>query len=110
MEVLPQEAETLAERFRDAGYDTAAFISNPFVSPRYGFSQGFDVFERRELTKGLLAAATEWLDQRTGKGTAPFFLYLHFMDVHGPYQPARRDFETVLGLIDPDVTQRLTAE
>ncbi|HSF15878.1 MAG TPA: sulfatase [Vicinamibacteria bacterium] len=109
LEALPQEAETLAELLRDAGYDTAAFVSNPFISPRYGFSQGFDVFERRVKTTAILMAARRWLDERKDTD-APFFLYLHFMDVHGPYDPSRRDFETVLDLVDSGIDTRLTAD
>ena len=33
----PEEAETLAERFQSAGYRTAAFVANPFISPRHGY-------------------------------------------------------------------------
>ncbi|HXV61067.1 MAG TPA: sulfatase [Vicinamibacteria bacterium] len=109
LEALPQEAETLAELLQEAGYDTAAFVSNPFVSPRYGFSQGFDVFERRVKTTTILKAARQWIDER-GDTSAPFFLYLHFMDVHGPYDPSRRDFETIRDLVDPGIDARLTTE
>jgi arylsulfatase A-like enzyme len=44
-EVLSPEAETLAETFRAAGWRTAAFVDNPFVSPEFGFGQGFDDFD-----------------------------------------------------------------
>jgi arylsulfatase A-like enzyme len=43
-EVLSPEAETLAEVFRAAGWRTAAFVDNPFVSPEFGFGQGFDEY------------------------------------------------------------------
>lgn len=43
-QVLAPEAETLAEVFRAAGWRTAAFVDNPFVSPEFGFGQGFDVY------------------------------------------------------------------
>ena len=42
MQVLPPEAESLAEVFRAAGWRTGAFVDNPFVSPEFGFGQGFD--------------------------------------------------------------------
>ncbi len=36
---------TLASAFRNAGYTTAAFCAgNPYISPRFGYDQGFDVF------------------------------------------------------------------
>lgn len=37
--------ETLASTLRQAGYATAAFsAANPYISPRFGYEQGFDVF------------------------------------------------------------------
>ena len=48
---LPEGATTLAEVFRSAGYRTALFSDNGFVSEFYGLSQGFtttvDPFDRR---------------------------------------------------------------
>ena len=36
---------TLATRLRDSGYATAAFsAANPYISPRFGYDQGFEVF------------------------------------------------------------------
>jgi arylsulfatase A-like enzyme len=43
-EVLCPEAETMAEVFKAAGWRTAAFVDNPFISPEFGFGQGFDAF------------------------------------------------------------------
>jgi arylsulfatase len=36
---------TIAERFSAAGYDTGAFVPNPFASRSYGYDAGFDRFE-----------------------------------------------------------------
>ncbi len=44
-EVLAPPAVTLAEAFRAGGYRTAAFSDNPFVTPEFGFGQGFDHFD-----------------------------------------------------------------
>jgi arylsulfatase len=93
-EVLSSKALTLAELLQDNGYRTAAFIANPWISPRHGFSQGFQQFEQHERTEELLEAAGEWLE---GSSDHPFFLYLHFMDVHGPYNTPRKDFEALVG-------------
>jgi len=109
-QVLPEEAETIAERFQGAGYRTAAFVANPFISPRYGFSQGFEVFERKEKTEALLTSARQWLAERVSDREAPFFLYLHVMDVHGPYDAARRDFEAILRQMDRGLSRTLTEE
>jgi len=43
--LAPGEA-TLASALRDAGYATAAFLAaNPYLSPRFGYDTGFDVFK-----------------------------------------------------------------
>lgn len=42
---LADEATTLAERFRDAGYATGAFTGGAFVGPGYGLAQGFEHFD-----------------------------------------------------------------
>src|SRR5262249_19724390 len=36
---------TVAERFHDAGYQTAAFVSGPTMHAAFGFAQGFDRYE-----------------------------------------------------------------
>ena len=42
--LAPGEA-TLATVLRESGYDTGAFsAANPYISPRFGYDQGFDVF------------------------------------------------------------------
>ncbi len=49
---LSPETPVLAERFRDAGYDTAAVVNNPVVSESFGYQRGFQVWDsasRRSL-------------------------------------------------------------
>ncbi len=50
-EVLVPELETLAETFRAAGWRTAAFSDNPFITPAFGFGQGFDHFDCLEPSR-----------------------------------------------------------
>jgi arylsulfatase A-like enzyme len=62
-QILPDEAITLAEVLRSAGYDTAAFSDNPFVSPEFGFGQGFDAYDYREpsvFVNGTLLGKALW--------------------------------------------------
>lgn len=94
---LPEELETLAERLRRAGYRTAAWAPNPTLHRRFGFDQGFDLYDDRIL-KGRTGEAWERFEtaSRIHEGAwrflhpqdaRPFFLYLHYRDVHGPYVP-----------------------
>ena len=89
--ILPDHVH-VAESFLDAGYDTAAVIANPILNDRLGYDRGIESFvvDRAEqmswradevLEKGL-----EWLDGRADPGR-PFFLWLHPVDPHHPYEP-----------------------
>ncbi len=85
---LSDEALTLPEILAEAGYATAAFVTNPNVTATFGFDQGFEEFtdlgiEARadEVTEAVLG----YLDRRTDE--RPFFLYVHTLDPHDPYDP-----------------------
>jgi arylsulfatase A-like enzyme len=92
--VAPEFA-TLAELLRDAGYRTAAFVSNPWMEERFGFDQGFEVYDVSFARWGageggpkldgaaVSDKALAWLD--TIPADAPWFLYVHYLDSHRPY-------------------------
>ncbi len=85
---LPARFDTLAERLRRSGYQTAAFVANPFIIPRNGFKQGFDHYDASFVgndTPGsrVNRAIFAWLDAR--RDERPLFLYVHYMDTHAPY-------------------------
>lgn len=101
-------AESIVEQVSTTDIRTAAFHSNPYLSRPYGYARGFDTFyDSVPLPSNRLSAllhrtwekirnrhytrATEindralsWLDS---EGEEPFFLWNHYMDVHGPYDP-----------------------
>jgi choline-sulfatase len=89
---LPEAATTLPELLHAAGYRTAGWSTNPQVSAGTGLAQGFDDFEvfqkdpgSAEINRRVIA----WLDRsgdRPGAGP-PFFLYVHTLDPHAPYEP-----------------------
>jgi len=96
--VLPDAATTLAEAFRAAGYRTAAFVSNPWIEREYGFAQGFEIYDDYSTALDthadeLIDGALRWL--RTEAASEPFFLYLHFMDVHAPYDAPKADYDAL---------------
>ncbi len=89
---LPYAPEALAER----GYFTLGISGNPGVNARAGFSRGFEFWaealeEERLAIHGMrsLPAAEDITDMAIDAmdqlGDVPFFLYLHYMDPHGPY-------------------------
>ena len=60
------------------------------AGPPYGFEQGFDSYVVDNHDDRLVASAGEWLASRDTD--APYFLYLHLINVHGPYRAPERDY------------------
>ena len=87
--VLPEDATTMAEILAANGYEGMGLVRNPNVGRAFGFAQGFTRFrsEDRDRDETMLERVRLWLDERQDAG-APFFLYLHAIDPHGPYDPA----------------------
>ncbi len=88
--ILPRTVVTLPEGLATAGYESAAFIANGYVSKRFGFGRGFDTW-RNYIREGRLTHAeyvfgdaSTWLKSRSDK-TKPFFLYIQTIDPHQPY-------------------------
>jgi arylsulfatase A-like enzyme len=92
---LAEQALTLAEVLRDAGYRTYAVQSNGWLEQSFGFHQGFDhyVFPRARGSAPEMSTSSVWphgerVFEEAGRlldahdEAQPFFLYLHFMDVH----------------------------
>jgi len=92
-----RDETTLAEIFRKAGYETAAFVSNVVLSRRIGLDRGFEVYDDEmpspvryrpshfeRIAERTTERAIAWLGRPR---EAPFFLWVHYQDPHGPYDP-----------------------
>ncbi len=89
---LAENRWTLAEALRAAGWSTAGFVDNLWLTDRFQFPQGFDVYDASagDLDKldpdggirHVSKLALDWLDEAKRD---PYFLFLHCFDVHGPY-------------------------
>ena len=85
---------TLASVLKGAGYETTALVDNPNVAADLGYAKGFDRYREtwEELalnteparTQAITAEAVEFL---RAKRTAPFLLWLHYVNPHAPYAP-----------------------
>jgi len=110
---IPDSTTTLAESLRERGYRTAGFVANPFLVRGLGFEQGFDTFDESTALRGdrdstmLLDAGLQWLRSMESTGD-PTFLYLHLMDVHGPYKAPEADFQAVREAAGLGLPRRLT--
>lgn len=88
---------TLAERFADEGYETAAFVGNMMLSPRVGLDAGFEIYDfdlqQAELNRPRFLERTAERTTRRAlawlalERDAPWFLWVHYQDPHGPYTP-----------------------
>jgi arylsulfatase A-like enzyme len=115
--VLAEEAVTLAEVLQEGGYRTAGFVANPWMTAEYGFHQGFDVYEDvtgdpksgiKVPADSVLAQARGWLSSI--RPAERFFLYLHFMEVHAPYDSPNSYYELVRGSPGLASDDRITLE
>lgn len=82
---------TLPEMFAEAGYHTAAFVTNPAITDRtFRFDQGFVEWypygEDRARVDVVLPDVLAWLEQQQSVD-GPFFLWVHLLDPHSPYRP-----------------------
>ena len=104
------ESETLARSLQAAGLRTAAFSENPYVTRGFGLATGFDEF-REYFPYELLRRSTQRFDRldsgRTvdealgwvrDQGGKRFFLYVHLLAPHAPYDPP----PPFAGRFDPD--------
>lgn len=126
---LPEGITLLAQRLAARGYATAGFTANAHVSPASGFARGFDQFEYLIQEPNDAAAVNRrvfaWLE--SADPGRPFFLFVHTIDPHAPYQPLepyRRRFAAqvadpavgsvesirAIGRGEVPVTGRLTAD
>jgi arylsulfatase A-like enzyme len=111
--VLRLEAFTLAERLKARGYATAAFVANPWMSWQYGFDQGFDVYSSiasvvAPPAERVTLEAMRWL--KSPGARAPYFMYMHLLDVHGPYNAPDSTYEKVRGSPSVQTDEVLSTE
>ena len=118
---LAEENLTLAEMLSAEGYDTGGFVSSTVMLGRLSaLDQGFltwdDYMPHREANRANFErradatadAVLAWLD----RPSSPRFLFVHFIDPHGPYHPPgvfRRRFANRAGR-SPAHSMRLRAE
>jgi arylsulfatase len=105
---IAEDQRSLAQHFQEAGHRTAGFVTNILVGREEGFDRGFDHFRVGEeiLPPGmspedvigrsgevLTEQVLQWADD--GDSTEPFFLYVHYMEPHEPYNPPAEHLRAV---------------
>ena len=92
---IPDKVPTLAEFLKSLGYETAAVVSNPVLRETGRLANGFDSYDDelperqryrdlpiRKAARTTDAALSRW----RARGKKPFFLWVHYIDPHGPYE------------------------
>jgi arylsulfatase A-like enzyme len=102
--VLRQEAVTLAEMLRAGGYATAAIVGGPWLSPTFGLLQGYE-FQDASVSSvagrrsdELTAAAMAWVESVPKDKS--LHLFVNYFDPHFPYDPPR-GFDSLPGATRP---------
>ena len=100
--VLADEHVTLAERLKDAGFQTAAAVASFPLHRQFGFDQGFETYDDefteagaeqwnqktvpevrfRSSAENMTETALELLEGARGKKQ---FFWFHYFDAHAPY-------------------------
>jgi len=110
--MLSEKRVLISEVLKRAGITTAGFHSNPYLSAYFGWNRGWDVFydsmedEVDDKVPYIKAGeinnkVSTWLSSHIGgiAGYNPFFLWVHYMDVHEPYVPERK----YIDMVDPSI-------
>ncbi len=90
---LPSSAVTLAEAYRDAGYATLNLSSVIFTGRFSNLHQGFEELHEASSLADRRSSKTarEYVDRLVpwleGHREVPFFVLLHVLDPHDPYEP-----------------------
>jgi len=108
---LDESFQTMAEILQKNDYHTAAIVAHPYIiNSKKGLTQGFKewyaflgeklVKDEKQLYeelapnehpkgygygKPMTEFVIHWLDDHRQKSKEKFFLYIHYMDVHSPY-------------------------
>ena len=110
--MLSEKRVLISESLKRAGVTTAGFHSNPYLSAYFAWNRGWDVFydsmedEVDDKVPYIKAGeinnkVSAWLSSHIGgiAGYNPFFLWVHYMDVHEPYVPERN----YMDMVDPSI-------
>jgi arylsulfatase A-like enzyme len=92
---FPAELPLLAEQLAAAGYQTAGFSNNPWVSATSGLDRGFESFVdrwragagvERPVGQPTVSAVDDWIAKQRDT-ERPAFVFVNLTEPHMPYRP-----------------------
>ena len=110
---LSPQRTLVSEVVKQGGFPTAAFHSNAYLSSYVGWNRGWDHFydsmqdhvtETVPYIQGdvINKKVDGWLRSRSKQSMdKPFFLWVHYMDLHEPYVPDKKYIEKVDPQLNP---------
>jgi arylsulfatase len=96
---LLRGVETLPKLLQRIGYKTVGVVSNYILQRRWGWDQGFTIYDDtlndRELVRRVPERIAEHTTDRAVELLKQFhkdqlFMWVHYQDAHGPYAPPER--------------------
>lgn len=85
---VPADTPFLAGWLADAGFHTVLVSGNAWISPSWGTTQGYDVVRvpHNAGARHLFELGAEAVEAAVG-GDEPWFLHIHLIEPHAPYDP-----------------------
>jgi arylsulfatase A-like enzyme/Flp pilus assembly protein TadD len=88
---LSETHPVAAERLKEGGYRTAAFVSTFVLARRFGLGRGFDLYDDEMPEGSPERTAVQTTDRALAylarNEAGPLFLWVHYYDPHHPYAP-----------------------
>jgi choline-sulfatase len=88
---LPAGQAVIAERLKQVGYRTSAFVSSFVLARRFGLARGFDRYDDELAASASERSAIETTNRAlaslAGPASQPLFLWVHYFEPHAPYAP-----------------------
>ena len=87
IEALSNDAVTLAEVLKEAGYDTYAIVANAHLPEESNFGQGFDDYTCVGFKRApRVELSVERIARKIRQRRRPVFVWVHYFDPHDPYR------------------------
>jgi arylsulfatase A-like enzyme len=107
-DALAESYVTLAEVLSDRGYQTAGFVSGPYLRRPHNLHQGFEVYDQSpssvtdeeahaDVTNPEMLEVVRSFFQEERDPNRPLFLFTYFWDIHYDYNPPYPLNETFVG-------------
>ncbi len=100
--VMPDSLVTLPEVLRDNGYTTVAIVNMLGIAERFKVLDGVDLISSAAKTERDAVRSTDDAIDLMKKSRSPFFIIIHYFDVHWPYRPPMEYVDLIRREGDPD--------